>query len=78
MIQKVIKVGNSIAVTMPKDFIKGAKIKAGDEVVVESSLDTLSIRPKSKGVFGLTPEFVRSVDDFIEEYRPALEELANK
>lgn len=78
MIQKVIKVGNSIAVTMPKDFIKGARIKAGDEVVVESSLDTLTVRPKSKGAFGLTPEFVKSVDDFIAEYRPALEELASK
>ncbi len=33
--QKVIKTGNSAAVTIPSDFIKAVGIKIGDDVKVE-------------------------------------------
>lgn len=78
MIQKVIKVGNSAAVTIPKDFLSQSKIKVGDEVLIETSLDTLTVSPKRRGTTGLTPEFSKSVDEFIKKYRLALEELARK
>lgn len=34
MIQKVIKAGNSIAVTLPSQFVKTVGIMSGDEVKV--------------------------------------------
>jgi len=33
--QKIIRTGNSLAVTIPSDFVKSIGIKAGDEVKVE-------------------------------------------
>jgi antitoxin component of MazEF toxin-antitoxin module len=35
MKQRVMRVGNSLAVTVPADFIKGVGIKAGDTVEVK-------------------------------------------
>ncbi len=39
MAQKVIKTGNSLAVTVPSDFVKSIGIKAGDEVKLEIEQD---------------------------------------
>lgn len=38
--QKVIKTGNSTAVTVPADFVKKVGIKIGDTVEVETRLET--------------------------------------
>ena len=35
MLQKVIKVGNSAAVTIPKYFLEKSSMKIGDKVFVE-------------------------------------------
>ena len=43
MIQKVIQVGNSLALTIPKSFIDKTGYKAGDEVFVHQE-------PKSKSL----------------------------
>lgn len=78
MLQTVIKIGNSLGITMPRSFIKQAGIRAGEKMLVETTMDTLTVVPKTRGVTGLTPEFVKSVNDFIKKYKPALEELAKK
>ena len=38
--QKVIKIGNSLGITLPSRFIKALSVKAGDEVSVIQSTDT--------------------------------------
>lgn len=78
MLQTVIKIGNSLGFTIPKNFIKQVGIQAGEKMLVETSMDTLTVVPKTRGVTGLTPEFVKSVNDFIKKYKPALVELAKK
>lgn len=81
MLQKVIQVGNSAAVTIPKDFLKKVRLKIGDQIMVETdqAMQTLSIRPKTAPKrLPITPEFARWVEQFIEEYRPILDKLANK
>ncbi len=72
MIQKVIKVGNSLAVTIPQKEVKEKNLHVGDavEIDVQKSLETK--KPT------LTPEFKKWVDKYIDKNRPALEELANK
>ncbi len=35
MIQKVIKTGNSLAVTIPSDFVKSVGIRSGDQTKVK-------------------------------------------
>ena len=84
MIQKIIKVGNSYAVTIPRDFAAEAKFHAGDNVVVEGDIasETLMIRKqdvsKDTTKAGLTPEFVSWLDGFNKKYKKALTDLAKK
>lgn len=39
MVQKVIKSGNSLAVTIPKKFVTAMGIHKGDDVKIEKRLD---------------------------------------
>lgn len=43
MIQKVIRTGNSLAVTIPSGFVKSVGVKASDQVKVEIEEDKGSI-----------------------------------
>ena len=67
MIQKVIKVGNSLAVTIPKKTLEEKNLKIGDSVDV--TVDS---------VFNADKEIHDLTQKLIKEYRPALEELASK
>ncbi|OGG22221.1 hypothetical protein A3D03_04700 [Candidatus Gottesmanbacteria bacterium RIFCSPHIGHO2_02_FULL_40_13] len=40
MIQKIIKVGNSAAVTIPKEFLLETGIRIGDEMIIETNTAT--------------------------------------
>lgn len=78
--QKIIKVGNSLAITLPASFVKEGNIKAGAEVIVEQNAQyqTLYVKPatakntKSK----LTPEFFDWLDQFTKKNHKLLKELA--
>lgn len=83
MLQKIIQVGNSYAVTIPKDFVREAKLKSGQAIRVETDVDlaTLTVQPlrvsrMQKG--NLTPEFLSWLKKFNARYKDALKELAKK
>lgn len=81
MIQKIIKVGNSAAITIPKEFLKETKMKVGDEVVVEENSQNkiLLIKPKNRADSpSLTPEFFSWLDDISKKYKEVMIELANR
>lgn len=67
MIQKIIRVGNSVAVTIPTKVIEEKKLKVGDSV-------DISIEP----VFTADRDIHELTQKLIKQYRPALEELASK
>ena len=77
MTQKVLKVGTSAAVTIPKDSLREMGLKIGDTVRV--ALDTkrrvMSIEPVTSKVDEALLEWA---DQFIERYRGALDSLAKK
>lgn len=79
MIQKVIKVGNSAAVTLPKEILKQSSLSGGDSVYV--TLDEATgaiIVSKSENPFrGMSPDIASWTKNFIENNREALRELAN-
>ena len=64
MMQKLLKVGYSAAVTIPKKSLKELGLKIGDEVCVDVD----------KG----RKEVVEWTDRFINQYRSVLEVLAKK
>lgn len=76
MIQKVLKVGSSAAVTIPKKSLAELGLKPGDRVrvAVDRKRRTVVIEPAVK----VSDELMGWTKRFIERYRPALEELARK
>lgn len=83
MEQTIIKVGNSLAVTLPANFVREKNIKAGQKVLVRQDLEVDALvvaqvgSPISK-TSGITPEFVDWLDKFNNKYKSALIELAKK
>lgn len=76
MTQKLLKVGDSAAVTIPKKSLEELGLKIGDSVSIEVD--------KQKRVVIISPllrvdkELMDWTEKFIERYRPALEALAKK
>lgn len=71
MIQQTIQIGNSVGVIIPKNILTEKNIKVGDKVQVE-------IKPIKKSVGGVDAKFMQMVDEFIEEHKDVLEQLAHK
>lgn len=78
MTQKVIKVGTSAAVVIPKEYLKKFGIKIGDNITVEADekLQTFMIKATERVM--TNKELVSWTRKFIHKYRSALEELADK
>lgn len=56
---KLISIGNSLGVIIPKNALKEKNIKIGDKVEVEA-------------------RFMKTVDEFIEDNKDVLKQLANR
>ena len=76
MTQKVLKVGSSAAVTIPKKSLEELGLKIGDKVSVEIDKTTKAVVIKS--AFKVDRELFDWTDKFIDQYRPALEALSKK
>lgn len=81
MVQKIIKVGSSIAVTIPKDAAKQLNIKAGDEVsfVLHEGTGTISYTPAKRSRKTSHQDRVADLTlKFINRYRDDLNALKDK
>lgn len=82
MHRKVFAVGNSKGVSIPTEYLSKLDLAVGAEVNVylDEEHDRILIEPvrKKKHPKGIDREFVEQVNEFIEQYRPALKELAKK
>lgn len=79
MLQKVIKVGNSAALTIPREFLQETGIKVGDELIVETNSAAQMFLAKTKklaGKMNLTPEFYTWLDKISKKYKDVIKELA--
>lgn len=76
MLQKLIKVGSSAAVVIPRKSLDELGIRIGDEMKVEINVKgrTVLIEPARK----VSRKIVEFTDTFIDQYRKDLEELADK
>lgn len=78
MIRKITAVGNSYAITLPRDYLSALGLEAGAKVEVE--LDPLRraiiIRPQGMMPTLIDPEFAERVERFLKEHRGILEALA--
>lgn len=80
MIRRLFKTGNSIVLSLPKEVLDELGIKDGENVNLELDREQrrVVITPvdKNRAIPGVDEEFARQVDEFIQQYRPALDELA--
>lgn len=79
LIQTLYKNGNSVAVTIPRQFLDELNLKEGSEVVVEKKGDELRILSKTKTLaVDIDPKFMQMVDEFVTDHEDVLKALANK
>ena len=78
MVRKIFKSGNSIVVSIPKEMLDSLNMAEGAEVDVEfdESRKVITIAPTEITVRSVDQTFARQIDEFILQYRPALEALA--
>lgn len=74
MLQKVIKVGNSLGVTLPRQFVVKNKIKRGSFI---SAAFSTPVTEASKYERVADREFTDLIKEVDSRYGPALEELAD-
>jgi len=77
MLQKVLKVGSSAAVTIPKKSLGELNLKIGDKIniTVDRKRRVVLIEPINKVV---DKELLNWTKKFIKTYKPALDALAKK
>ena len=78
--QKIIKVGNSLAITIPASFVKEGNLAVGDELIVESTPQygmMLLKKPEHADKAYLSPEFFDWLNDVSIKYEDVIKELAN-
>lgn len=78
MIQKVLKVGSSAAVTIPKKSLEELGVKIGDSVSVSVHNKKVTIEARTISPNVVDTDTVAWAKSFIEAYRPALEALKDK
>lgn len=81
MIQKVIQVGNSLALTIPKSFIDKTGFKVGDELFVQQDPKNKSLIVTAKdsaGKMNVSPEFFSWLDGIEKKYAEAIKQLAKR
>ena len=80
MLRKVFRTGNSTVVSLPKEALEFLGLQEGTDVSVEldreNRLILISPVEVSLEAAGVDEAFSRQVKEFIEEYRPALDELS--
>ena len=77
MSQKVITVGNSVAITIPKETAKNLRLKAGDSVdfIEHPRTRAFTVRAQEKGSV-VNPDVITWTNAFIDKNRKLLERLA--
>lgn len=80
MTQKILKVGNSYALTIPSSFVKELGLKAGDLLQIEANPEQsrLTVTHAKKESKVNTPEVKEWLEKFNKKYKKGLTELAKR
>ena len=78
MIRKIFKTGNSFVVSLPRESLQQLGLQEGSEVniVVDQDKEQITIERAHPILTDIDATFSQQLNDFIEQYRPALEALA--
>lgn len=78
MERKIFKTGNSLVISLPRETLHSLGLEEGSEVtvVLDEGKGRIVIEPSRASLADIDKDFARQLDEFIEQYRPALEALA--
>ncbi|MDT8405518.1 AbrB/MazE/SpoVT family DNA-binding domain-containing protein [Sulfuriflexus sp.] len=78
MARRIFKSGNSLVVSLPRASLELLGLQEGSEVSVTVDQDggRIIVQPAQVSLPGIESTFARQLEEFIEQYRPALEALA--
>jgi putative addiction module antidote len=78
MVRKLFRTGNSLVVSLPRESIELLGLREGSElnVVIDLEERQILLSPAKPAPPDIDETFARQLDEFIEQYRPALEALA--
>ena len=78
MARTIFRSGNSTVVSLPPGVLEDLGLRIGDEVNVVTDLqqNRIIIQPIATTSKEITPALLDEIDQFIDRYRPALDELA--
>lgn len=79
--RRIIKIGNSLGLTLPNDALKALNVKKGDEVQVELVGNQIVIKKIPKMIplpEGVPADFFNVLEEEMEEYHEALKGLVNR
>lgn len=79
MTRTIFRSGNSTVVSLPPGVLEELGLRIGDEVNVVKDVqqNRIIIQPIETASKEITPALLDEIDQFIDRYRPALDELAN-
>lgn len=80
MFYKLIKVGNSVGITLPKKLLDLMDLEQGEDVMIEPNMDnrTIVIKPVSVAKEQVKKAVIEGTTKFIKRYPKALKNLAGK
>ena len=78
MVRKIFKTGNSFVISLPRESLQQLGLQEGSEVnvAVDEQEGRIIIERVQQPLVDIDPDFAQQLNDFIENYRPALEALA--
>uniref|UniRef100_A0A7C4M0P3 AbrB/MazE/SpoVT family DNA-binding domain-containing protein n=1 Tax=candidate division CPR3 bacterium TaxID=2268181 RepID=A0A7C4M0P3_UNCC3 len=76
MSNKIIKVGSSAAVTIPKKVLKDLSIDIGDKVFLNVDAKNRRVVVEPVANFKIQQEITEKLEDFIKKYKRDLEKLS--
>ena len=78
MVNKLLRVGDSVAITIPRSVLKEMGLSIGDKMVVTylPEVNEIVVKPLSIGSALVSDRAARLTAHFIDRYRGALKRLA--
>jgi len=78
MTRTIFRSGNSTVVSLPPGILENLGLSIGDEVniIADTQQRCIIIQPITAMPEKITPALLDEIDQFIDRYRPALDDLA--
>ncbi len=76
MAQKIIRIGSSVGVTIPKEILKATHLEVGDQVVLGYDDRGIHIEPQKNTT--KASETAEWATEFVQKHIEAFKELADK